>query len=291
MPTPISHSQIEEFNRCQRRWAYRKVLGLSPDGEDETALHYGDAVHLGLEDIGRSYLEGTTSTQPQAALLKVRERLAQLGEHSLVDLAESHLQGFVQHFLPGFLSEWRITAVEREVEHVVGEMHWRGKIDLEAINQRTGVHAVFDYKTSSAQYARELTRSITSSHQFANYCISHWRRNGSWPGAVGYIFLGKPRTKTPQNMCRPENFFMEVRDVSPQIAQFAISVEQADRAVTTIMAQIRSGVGYYGAGFLDHVPADFGACSKFGSTCGFSAGCHAGNPLHQQIAERQRRRT
>jgi len=281
----ISHSQIELRNRCQRRWAYEKILKLDP-GEDSQALVYGSAGHTALEHIGRGdYLQNAI----HAGLSELaKEGAGQKWLQQCLDRLPLHIQGFCAHYLPTFLQKWEIVEVEPSLDYFVcNGVKWRGFIDLVARNRQTGAIGIFDYKFSGKQYISTLSYGLEYSHQLANYTMAYMRKTGEWPGRVGYIFLSKPQGGEDLNnlLTDPSKYIDKCIDVDTRFAQFAMSVEQNDAHIGLDMRRWFELYTREGVAALDRVPSNFGSCFQYGSKCGFCAGCHSGKPVHALLKD------
>lgn len=284
-PTGISHSQIESYHRCPRRWAYQKILKLDPE-EDQQALVYGNCGHTGLEAIAKGdYLEAAVtkareSLQKQASQEKWFERCYQM--------LEMHLVGFCTHYLPTFLQEWEIIDIEPKLDYSLAPgVKWRGFIDLVCRNRRTGGLGIFDHKFSSQMYVSNLSQVLNHSHQLANYTMAYLREKsgGEWPEKVGYIFLIKPKSgENLQNLVSdPSKYVDKVLDLDPRFAQFAIGIENNDAYTGLEMRRWFELYAREGLTAIDRIPANYGDCFKYGSMCGFAKGCHSGTPFHQHL--------
>jgi hypothetical protein len=284
----VSHSQLENFQRCPRRWGYEKILGQRP-AEDREALVFGGAGHSGLEVIGRG------ATRWEQAWEAAKAKIAAEAEPGM-DLSRInerlplHLQGFLRLFWPRFLAEYEVAAVEQPAKYLLHEnIYWRGTIDLIARQRATGLLFILDYKFSSDSYIGNLTGMMNSSPQLSAYTMATVRSllGGQWPGGVGYIFLQKLRkNENPQNLVNDVNKYqLKTVPISPDAAAFAVS---AERNTALLGAQVKQHfVNYanHGLAAIDMLPAHYGGCNIFNSWCGFCEGCLKGRPLHTEMKE------
>jgi len=283
--TGISHSQDETFKRCNRRWAFEKILKLNPE-EDAKALIYGDGGHTALEKV----LKGSSVTEGiQAGLNALRENGAHMPYfNQLSEWLPHHITGFFTHCYPSFYSEWEIVGVEQRGDHYLSNIiYWRGMLDLLACNRRTGGYGVFDFKFSSDMYVQSLSRILGHSPQLARYTMAFYRIYNTWPETVGYIFLKKPKGKEAvTNLSSdPNKYTIKSIPVTPKFAEYAISVEESDIQSALEMRRQRERYHKEGIVAIDTIPANFSNCFMYNSMCGFADGCHSGKPLHKLMKD------
>lgn len=290
-PTGISHSQIDNCNRCQRRWAYEKILGIKPT-EDRSAMIYGDAGHTSLLHSvvhGKSYDEALNIG---LGVLKDNYNDIDRDKYGLFcDMLPAHMYGYFTFYYPGFNEKYEVIAElsEKRIEvQLAPGVLWRGYIDLVVRNRKTGDICILDYKFSSATYVNALEKTIVQSRQLANYAyIAAHALVNRWPREVGYVFLKKPkRGQSLKNLTQNPNMYTDrTITLTPQFCNFSMGVIQSDIATGNIMRNWFSLYARHGLKAIDMIPANFSACEKYGSFCGFCQGCHSGKPLHTTMKE------
>lgn len=285
----VSDSQLKEFARCPRRWGYTRLLKLDP-AEDKDSLIFGNAVHKGLDCLSKGM---PFSQAILAAIEEVKKGKPEDLQRQLI-VVPALLEGFVKFFLPGFLAEYEYVKTEEWFEYNPSPtVKYRGFIDIIARSRKTGKAWVWDYKTSSTTYARELTESLSYNHQLAIYAIAYRRIYGEWPEGVGLIFLSKPKHKeatTAAEAARTEKglYTSVFQQVTPQFAQFAMEVETSDVVWAGLMAHYKELFVRLGCDAFAHIPPNFNNCKSYGSLCGFAGGCHKSKPAHTVIAQAKR---
>lgn len=167
--TSMRVTEFRDYLACPYRYYLRHCLKLrcvSDCAEELDGLAFGSLVH----DVLRLFGEGSlcTSTVPEKIGEFLSGALDELvrelyGSDPLpviqvqVEQLRTRLMAFARWQADWAADGWRIEYVEREPEEgraaipVDGEpMLLRGRIDRIDVNQRTGVHAIFDYKSSNS---------------------------------------------------------------------------------------------------------------------------------------------
>ena len=284
-PIEISDSQIKSFCNCSRKWAYQKLLKLDP-AEDKDTMILGNAWHDGAEEYVKT---GSMEKAIAAALAAIEKDKPGNAENQKI-LVPAMLIGWATHMLPSFMKEYEYIALEEwfSVEPNPEIVRMRGYKDAVTRKRATGKRCVFDYKTTSDAYARDLTATLSSNNQLARYAMVERRVTGEWPEEVGLIFIFKPKSKdimvaAENSRCDPGLYRMAIQQVTPAFAQFALAVEANDVLVAQQMKYYRDIVAQHGPIACDHIPANFDNCFSYGKMCGFAQGCHSGNPIHRTL--------
>ncbi len=205
--TLFSHSRLQTFERCPRRFHYRYVRELPPEGESVEAF-LGKRVHEVLERLYRAVGRGHLPSLEQ-----VRSRYRQLfddaydarrvrivrRENRIDDyrrLGERCLAGFYRSHYP-FDREETLGVEERVVFRLAGRAGYRvqGVVDRIA-RARDGAIEIHDYKTSARVPSQ---KEIDADRQLALYQIGVVDRLGSAPPIrLVWHFLqsGRRRTST-----------------------------------------------------------------------------------------------
>lgn len=287
-PIEVSDSQFKGFQGCARKWAYTKLLKLESE-ENKDNMHLGNAAHDGMEE----YIKTRDMTKAiNCALVSLnRDKPSNLEYQKL--LVPSMLIGWATHWLPSFDQEYQFVALE---EWFTSEpnpqiIRIRGYKDVVAVKRQTGKRCVFDYKTSSAAYARDLIATLESNNQLCRYATAERRATGEWPAEVGLVFLFKPTSKDQSvaienARCDPALYRSVIQQVTPKFAQFALSVEANDVLMGQQMQFYRDLVAERGPEACDFIPANFDNCFNYGSMCGFASGCHSSCPAHKNLPKK-----
>lgn len=279
-----SDSQFKTFNRCARLWAYQKLLKLSSN-ESLDNLVLGNAVHAGLEEYVR------TREMPKAMTAAMEE--VQTGKPNnrewALQVAPAMVQGCVQHWFPWFDARYEFVAVEEWFQNNPHpDVLFRGYKDVVARSRTTGKASLWDWKTASQDDGGYLGAGVASNQQLARYCLDHRKKHGEWPEEAGLVFLQKPKgtdiaKAASEARSTAKNYHHKNIQITPDFASFAISVEQMDVLDSQRMAEYKRLVTEHGIVGMEYIPANFGNCFAYGNLCGFSSGCHSGNPCHRAL--------
>lgn len=287
-PIEVSDSQYKSFQGCARKWAYQKLLKVEAD-ENKDNMHLGNAAHDGMEE----YIKTGNMEKAINAVLTALNKDKPTNIEYLKLLVPSMIIGWATHWLPSFLQEYQYVALEEwfTSEPNPEVVRIRGFKDVVAVKKQTGKRCVFDYKTSSAAYARDLIATLSSNNQLARYSTAERRQTGEWPAEVGLVFLFKPTAKDPtiavQNARSDPSLYRSViQQVTPQFAQYALEVERNDVVMAHMMKHYRDQVLLRGPAACEDIPANLDNCFNYGTMCGFAAGCHSGNPIHRTLPQK-----
>lgn len=279
----ISHSQVETFLQCQRKWFYKKVLKL-PTDDDSSSRAYGAAGHEGLAVIFRNGGLEQAQVVARSALSKASRQWEDAKQANYQQHLAKHLEAFYEKVYLGKWSlDWSTVSTEEywDIAPTPGIL-WRGYIDLVTRN-RDGRIAIFDHKFSSKMYADNLSRSLGNSHQLANYTMAYVRKTGQWPQEVGYILFLKKKSFSEKPVYAEGDVKVVSIPVTPQFAQFAMSVEQMDVQIAEAMRACYIAYWQHGPQAAWKALANYGSCHDYGSQCPFYMGCSTGNPIHNHV--------
>jgi hypothetical protein len=264
------------------------LLGLD-DASNKDNMHLGNAAHDGMEEFVKT---GSMDKAIFAAIKALMESKPSNLEYQKL-LVPAMLIGWATHWLPAFCREYDFVALE---EWFTSEpnpeiIRLRGYKDVVAKKKATGKRCIFDYKTSSASYAKDLIATLESNNQLARYATSERRTTGEWPAEVGLVFLFKPTAKDPSVACEnarcdPSLYRHVVQQVTPKFATFALACEQNDVLMAQQMQHYRDSVAQHGPQACDYIPANFDNCFNYNSMCGFASGCHSGCPVHRTLPKK-----
>lgn len=288
-PIQLSDSQIKTYQRCARLWGYQKLLNLQTT-DNKDAMHLGNAAHDGMEQ----YIKTRDMTKAVEAVMAALNKDKPTNIEYCKMLIPAMLVGWASFWLPDFDKEYEFIGLEEWFDCFPNKdvLHLRGFKDVVARKRSTGERCVFDYKTASDSYFRDLAGSLSSNNQLARYATSDYRLTGRWPGETGLVFLCKPRanediTKACVKLRTDPNMYKMLKQpVTPEFAEFALSVERNDVVMAAQMQWYRDEVAKHGPRAMDYVPANLDACDNYGTKCSFAAGCHIGRPVHQALANK-----
>ncbi len=288
MTTPevmeISDSQLKNAQRCERRWAYEKLLKLSPL-ENMDNLVFGNACHKGMDTYIKT--RDMTKVVIDVDALIVKGNPSNMPWQRVV--VPSMVTGWAFHWLPKFEAEYEyISCEEWFSSDIHPEVRLRGYKDFRARKRTTGGIYVGDYKTSGSPGGGDLAKEVQTNNQLSRYAVSERRHYGVWPAEVGLVFLIKPKdedatTAAMKARTKPELYFTRTVQVTPQFAQFALDVEASDVLYGQRLLSYRNAFKQHGPHAMDFVPPNFNNCTAYGTLCGFAAGCHGGCPAHKAL--------
>ena len=284
-PIEVSDSQFKSYQGCPRKWSYQKLLKLDP-AENKDNMHLGNAWHDGAEE----YIKTRSMEKAiNAALMALSKDKPTNIEYQKL-LVPAMLIGWGSLWLPAFELEYEYVALEEwfTVEPNPEIVRIRGFKDVVAVHKGTRQRCVFDYKTSSEAYARDLIATLASNNQLARYATAERRQFGSWPMLVGLVFAFKPKSKDPMVAIQnartdPSLYRTVIQQVTPQFAQYALDVERNDVVIASQMKQYRDHVLKNGPMACEDIPANLDNCYNYGTMCGFAQGCHSGQPVHRTM--------
>jgi hypothetical protein len=181
VPASITHSDIQNFLTCRRKWSYDYVLDWRPPEKLTGPLALGTRVHAALE----SYYKGET-TDPVAWIdAKGKEDLAALDYADNVkpwDFDQMYEDMIIGRNCIKLYMEWldetgaddnyRTVAVEEKVEVPIldGRAILRGKVDLLKEDITSGLMCSDDFKTT-ADWGGGLREQLERSYQHWCYLI------------------------------------------------------------------------------------------------------------------------
>ncbi len=206
MPEIYSHSRLENFEKCPRRFQYRYRLGLPPESESIEAF-VGKRVHEVLERLYKAGARGIVPTLEQVMgryrqlfddaydPQKVRIPRIENDLRYYRDLGEHCLANYYHDHYPFDGDE--TLGVEERVHFEVGKLdgepvQLQGFIDR-VVRARDGVIEIHDYKTS----ARAMSQAaVDKDRQLALYQIGVSERMGRGPFRLVWHFLQRGITRT-----------------------------------------------------------------------------------------------
>lgn len=281
----ISDSQVKLFLGCPRKWANERLLGIKPE-EDRTALIFGVGVHQGLEAVHNG---DTLASAVKHAQTKIAE-FPDFDEDTM-RLAPAMVQGYTKHYYPSFCSYWQTVASEEYYEYwPCPQVKIRGYRDNRSQLLGDPQHmSVWDFKTTSYKDGGPLGKTIGTNQQLSLYDISYCRQHGVWPRTHGLIFLQKPKRALikdciDQALNDPSLYSAKSEPVTPDVGQFAMSVEDMLVHAGKMMLAIKQAYELHGPMAIDGALANYENCYTYGRMCGFAKSCHAHKPVHRVIA-------
>lgn len=283
----ISDSQLKNFQRCPRRWAYQKLLKLDPD-ENKWNLTFGCGMHKGIEHLHK----GDTVAGAKAAAMGEIAKMPHHDERNMPEMLDAMVDGYSTFFFPTYQQYWTTTAVEEYYTMEIGTgVVCRGYRDLKCVmTENPGCKAVKDFKTTGMSGGGDLGATVDKNHQLALYCISEYEATGEWPAVTGLVFLQKPRSKSINTVLQQLRtnsalYFEVTTQVDQAFAAWAYSVKEQVGVYGNLMLAYTQAYEGQGSRAIDFIPANLNNCKMYGSMCGFCEGCHSGQPVHRRMAD------
>ena len=188
-PDHLSHSQVQSFQLCPRKWRYEKVEH-APKERVGSALVFGCAVHDALAAVNEAALNSTRIDAPAAFLAAWKSQVAEanapvaFGKDDADDLLAKG-RGLVAAYEPppGIIGVEQPFTVELDPALPPVE----GRIDLIRRIPETGDLAIADIKTAAS---RVLTDTHAVEAQLSLYDVAY--PASAWQ----VIVLGKLKTPT-----------------------------------------------------------------------------------------------
>lgn len=192
----FSHSRLSNFERCPRRFQYRYLLGIAPEGESVESF-LGKRVHEVLERLYRATTRGVVPTLAQVRMrfrqlwndhfdpLKIRFARPELDTGFYQAQGDRCLENYYRANYPFDADE--TVGIEEPVDFELGPeaapVRFRGVIDRIS-RARDGATEIHDFKTS----ARVPSQSeLDEDRQLALYQIALARTRGV-TGAVRLVW-------------------------------------------------------------------------------------------------------
>ena len=187
-PDHLSHSQVQSYTMCPRKWHYDKVMH-APKERVGSALVFGCAVHDALAAVNEAALAGTRIDAPAAFFAAWKTTVAEANTpvHFGKDDADDLLakgRGLVAAYEPppGIIGVEQPFTVELAADLPPVE----GRIDLIRRDPTTGDLAIADLKTAAS---RLLTDTHAVEAQLALYDVAY--------PATKHEVIVLAKTKTP----------------------------------------------------------------------------------------------
>jgi CRISPR/Cas system-associated exonuclease Cas4 (RecB family) len=146
----LSHSQLEMYNTCARKYRYRYVEHV-PGSNSSSVLAFGRAVHQGLDRVYAEWLQyGLLDID--GAVKKFRDELIKAKMTEPFPCTEEQLNGLLNQgekiIREKEYTPENVISTERSLYFKVGEYPFVAKLDrLDLL--KDGSHCIVDYKTGS----------------------------------------------------------------------------------------------------------------------------------------------
>lgn len=178
----ISHSGLNTFNSCPKKWAFRKaILNFNEERRSSTAADVGSAMHAGIQeymvsrDTDRA-LEVLAKEHPIELDDNGKANQYSLEASTITLLALIHSRQLDEYELATFIVDGeKKPAVEIgflvviELEHIV--LHLRGFIDLVLLSHASERFMAVDIKTTTPQGAAFFREKYLYDYQCTSYGI------------------------------------------------------------------------------------------------------------------------
>lgn len=264
----ISHSGLQTFKSCPRKFAYRKVL-INADQRDFSgiAANVGTAMHEGIQEAFRSRdldkaIEALALHHP-IELPKGTDASVYSIESSIITLREA---------LTDEIMDYELVSVERNGETVDGIevkflvvidlgpdcpviFHLRGYIDLILKHPFNGVIAPIDIKTMTPNAFAQAYNKYRQDTQITSYGMPINALLGQFDEFQAGIFAVSMSDYNPQTKLHP--YKRRIGDVEDYQFDLLDSCQRIAR--------------YYQ---LQHFPRNSSGCVAFGRPCKFLEHCH-----------------
>lgn len=191
----LSHSQIETWDGCPRKWRLQKIDRV-PQAPSEHLI-FGDAVHQALEADGERLMAGK-SALPELALIGIfstaLEQRAQQDDPDglLLDrLPVLRLRGLatLRAYVERVQPHYHPVAVEASFTLPIPDLDgWEFTGRIDAVTERNGVSTVVDFKTATKPWAAGAEHS---KDQAAAYL---WAGDGASSRVTFIVFPTVPQS-------------------------------------------------------------------------------------------------
>lgn len=162
----LSPSQAEAYDRCPRRYALERRLGI---GDEQTVyLEFGNLIHGVLEDAERAAMElgeGRSSIEAAIEMLDQSFDPVPFGGSPWSEAWRARAERVLRHLYLFWPDDGVAVALERPLSTELGGTKWYGKADR--IEQISAGLRIVDYKTSSSMpTVPEAARSLQLGYYF-----------------------------------------------------------------------------------------------------------------------------
>ncbi|MBT8208776.1 MAG: ATP-dependent helicase [Acidimicrobiia bacterium] len=144
----LSPSQAEAYDRCPRRYALERRLGI---GDEQTVyLEFGNLIHAVLEDAERAALDaGEARSTVDMAIAALSDRFdpVPFGGKPWSDAWRARGERALAHLYTYWPGDGVAVALERKLAAEIAGVQWVGKADR--IDRTSNGLKIVDYKTSS----------------------------------------------------------------------------------------------------------------------------------------------
>ena len=153
----ITHSSLECFKCCRRKYKYRYLTGICPK-EASNALQFGSAMHEILqqlfETIEAQQHQNVDEYEAKEQIISRLQSMIDIADLEVTDRAKLKglISGYVNKWYDSDCKNWEIVDVEREFNHQVGTIYshvFCGKADGIIKDKETGKYYILEHKTAA----------------------------------------------------------------------------------------------------------------------------------------------
>ena len=200
----LSHSRIQTFQQCQRRYRYGYVDGYRPVAKAQP-LRFGSLMHDALETWWRAVGLGDHNALHQALYAMAYNK--HVADPFDLALARTLIAGYHCRWIDE-ASRSTVLAVEEDFDLAIGavdghDIHLRGRVDV-LIENEQGTF-VFEHKTTaSIDPGSPFWRQLRLAPQATAYYLGAEAILGRPVDGCVYDVLGKPGTKPSKATANPK---------------------------------------------------------------------------------------
>lgn len=144
-----SYSSIDAAQKCLQYYKYVYIDKIKPEEKDSAALHFGTALHMGLEQV----LLGNDYHSPfQIYWDTLKDKDLQYGRFDTWDNLAATGPLFLDRFKRLHAKKYEIFSLEKRLYTKLDKFHVEGTPDF--VGNYEGVPSVVDFKTSAYPYDR-----------------------------------------------------------------------------------------------------------------------------------------
>lgn len=234
MPRYLSNSEIQDWQRCQRKWYLKHVMRLGKEKRETGVSNVGTLAHKILEALYLGEAMDAVLDEHRAALEELDGKFRDDAELALV-IAEGYIDWLADE---GRDQSWEAASVEGEFTRPIDGMPgWFGigKLDLILRNRESGELVPNDHKSTGQQIATFL-QSIRRRSQWFHYAWLLEGRFPEWPNVRRFMVTVLRQSKRTARSTPPyyDRTFVplnaaEVESYGRQITRIAQDIQVAEQ--------------------------------------------------------------
>lgn len=273
----VNSSSLSLIQTCKRKAKYILLDGIR--GESSPAQSFGSIVHAAMADF---YLRPIADRRPDDLVKDFQHRFNESGYAPEDDVRTIETgTKIMAEYQSAFSSDCYTVAldptgkpiVERDFQFTLFDspkvkINWFGRIDMLAIDEKTGEYVLFDHKTSRS-LGQEFFNRYRNSHQFTGYALgaeSIFLDFGKHVSVKRAVVNGLQVAKTKQQTARQE---------------ITIDGHRVDEFRETVFFEVMS---FLKAIEAESYPMTDSSCSTWGG-CQFLDACAASGEVRRNILQ------